>query len=155
MLHVLDVSAINAAGRQPNAPLIFEALDDLIKDKRACFPDEVLEELERLARGEFTYTWTKAVATDRCDKGAAYKHVQSVAHLVPNLVDADAEHESSAVAVLAQARSLMLLRQDIVVVTEDVRPKPTRMALAEACQQLEVPWMPLPTCLSSCGYTLM
>jgi len=153
VLHVFDVSALNAAGRYRNASLVFEALGDLIEDKQACFPDDVLGELERLARGEFTYTWAKAIAPSRCEKGAAYKHHQAIAHQVPDLIDHEAEHESSVVAVAAQAYSLMQAgRIDVTAVTEDVRAKPTRLPLATGCGQLGIPWISLANCLRTCGY---
>lgn len=130
-----------------------DVLGDLIEDKRACFPDTVLAELERLARGEFTYTWAKAIAPSRCEKGAAYTHQQAVAHQVPGLVDHESEHESSVVAVVAQARSLIQTgRVDVTVVTEDVRPKPTRLPLVAGCNQLSIPWISLADCLRTCGY---
>jgi hypothetical protein len=152
MLYILDVSAINLAGRRDNAPLILEALGDLIESSVACFPDEVLAELERLARGEFTYTWAKAAAPNRFDKGASYKVLASTSHQVRGLVDIYAEYESSACAVLAQARSLGLDGRDVSVVTEDTREKPTRMSLAAACDQMDVRWVPLNDCLLLCGH---
>lgn len=152
MIHILDASCINAAGRHSNAPFVLDVLDDLIKDRQACFPDEVLLELERLAKGEFTYSWLKATSNNRFNKGAAYKHHQYVAHQVPSLVDDDAQYESSAVAVLAQARDLSVTGLDVAVVTEDIRVKPTRTALSVACNQLGMPWMRLSDCLGACGF---
>jgi hypothetical protein len=150
MIFVIDAPAIIFVGRQHQAASIFDALHDLIVTQQMCFPDEVLEELQRLARGEFAYSWTKAAAASRFDRGAAYKHYVAVVSQVPGLVDADAEHESSAPCVLAQARSLMLEQQTIQVVTEDVRDKPTRLSLASACAQLGVSWCAMAECLRSC-----
>lgn len=152
VIYVFDAHAINATGRQSHAPLIFDVLYDLICESLACFPDEVVEELKRLAKGEFTYSWVKAAASSRFDKGAAYKHYQAVTSLVPDLVDDYAEYESSAACVLAQARSLTVVGHEVKVVTEDIRTKPTRICLAEACDRLEMPWCTLQQCLVTCGH---
>lgn len=147
MVYVFDASAINFVGRQTNAALIFDVLHDLMLGRHMCFPDEVVDELKRLAHGEIAYTWTRAAAVSRLDRGAAYKHLVAVTHRVPNLVDDEAEYESSAPNVLAQAHSLMLDGHDVCVVTEDVRIKPTRLSLAAACAQLDVPWCAVAECL--------
>lgn len=151
-VYVIDASAINYVGRQNNAPLIFDALQDLISGQFMCFPDEVLDELKRLAKGEYAYSWTKAVAASRMDRGAAYKHLQAVIYQVPNLVDQDSEYESSVACVLAQARSLAYDGHDVQVVTEDVRDKPTRISLAAACATLNVPWCAVSECLRRHNY---
>ncbi|MFI6599140.1 DUF4411 family protein [Nonomuraea sp. NPDC050536] len=150
-MYVIDVSALNAVGHHRNGPLIFDVLDDLVKAQQLCFPDEVLNELERLAKGEFTYSWTKATASDRLDKGAPYKYYQAVVHQVRELVDEDAEHESSAATVAAQAKSLMADGYSVTVITEDIKSKPTRMPLALACDILEIPWIGIGHYLESCG----
>jgi len=151
-MYIIDASAINHVGRQRHAPLMFDVLLGMIASHQMCFPDEVLDELERLARGEHTYTWAKAAAASRFDRGAAYKHLVAVTHQVRDLVDAEAEYESSAPCVLAQARSLFLTGHKVKVVTEDVRDKPTRISLAAACSKLDMPWCAVSQCLKDQGH---
>jgi hypothetical protein len=151
-MYVIDASAINHVGRQATAPGVFDVLLEMIESHEMCFPDEVLDELERLAKGEHAYTWAKAAGASRLDRGAAYKHLVAVTHLVPALVDAEAEYESSAPCVLAQARSLQLAGFSVRVVTEDVRDKPTRISLAAACAQLDMSWCAVSQCLRDEGH---
>jgi hypothetical protein len=152
MLHVIDAPAINYVGRKIEAPAIFDALHDHIQEEKLCFPDEVLEELKRLAKGEFTYSWVKAAAVSRFNKGAAYKHYVAVTSQVTELIDIYAEHESSCAAVLAQAYSLILAGHPVTVITEDVRDKPTRISLAAACERMHMTWCRLDQYLHICGY---
>lgn len=153
MLHVVDVSSLLAAGWRADANFVLQFLDDLVKDETLCYPDAVLHELKQRARGEFTYTWAKAVGDNRCSKSVAYGYIRLVSESVPDLVDEEAQTASSAPEVLAQACALRKTDPDVCVVTEDVKDKPTRLALATACDRLEVPHMRLNDCLSAAGYS--
>jgi hypothetical protein len=137
-VYVFDGSSIIAVGLRQDAAQIFELFGDLIHANRACFCDEVLDELSRLAREEQANTWAKAIASSRCHKGASYKIWGWVAQNVPDLIDHDAEHEGSSVGTLALARELEKWTIAPVVVTEDIIDKPTRLSLTTACQRLSV-----------------
>jgi Domain of unknown function (DUF4411) len=134
--YVLDVSTINAISLDvPDPELVFDRLTDLVKEGTVCFSNEVIDELKRLAEGELAYTWAKAAGTARREKGAPYDYVQWVADNVRDLVDEYAEYESAAPTVLAQACYLKADGQEVCVVTEDIRDKPTRISLGSGCAQ--------------------
>jgi hypothetical protein len=146
-VYVFDGSSIITAGLLDDAPEIFDLFGELIHGHRACFPDEVLAELGRLAKDEHPNTWAKGIAPTRCHKGASYKIFGWVAQNVQDLIDYDAEHSSPAAAVLAQARELSTPAFEAIVVTEDIIDKPTRISLATACQQLDMPYVRLHECI--------
>lgn len=151
MIYVFDSSAlIGIFLRGPDHGAVYNALTDFVTSDKVCFCDDVLAELERLARNEPPHMWAKAVEKSRCHKDAVYKHKIWAAQKAPDLIDVDAEFGSAA-CVLAQARELISLQQKIRVVTEEINDKPTRAALAVVCKMLDVPVMRLQECLEELG----
>jgi len=128
----------------------FNALTDLVKSHELVFCDEVVVELEHVARNESPHVWAKAVRDSRADRGAAYALVEWVIANVPDLVDPDAEFDLCAPYVLAQARQLEGTGP-VYVVTEDVVDKPTRISLTAACIQVGALTMTLHDCLIAAG----
>jgi hypothetical protein len=151
VIYVFDSSAlIGILLKGPDHGSVYNRLTDFVNSDQVCFCDDVLVELERLARNEPPHIWAKAVAKSRCHKDAAYKHKMWTAQQAPDLIDLDAEFGSAA-AVLAQARELISLQQKTRVVTEDINDKPTRAALAVVCRRLNIPVMRLQECLAELG----
>jgi hypothetical protein len=118
-----------------------------------CFPGEVVEELERLAKEEAALIWAKTAASARCHKGAQFNYVSWVLEVCEDLVDksALASQEPAAPYVAAQALELQTENVDVTVVTEDVLEKPTRKCLAEACDDLELPYVRVEQFLEETG----
>jgi hypothetical protein len=75
VIYVLDVSAL--LGIQvyvPTPELVFDTMVDLVDEGTVCFCDEVLEELERVAKGTWTFVWAKSVARSRTQRGGGYEN---------------------------------------------------------------------------------
>src|SRR4051794_734437 len=106
MLFVLDAPAIIAVGWEADDPdAAFDALTDVVQDGEACFADQVLDELGRLARRGTPYMWAGAVAGSGCPRGAAYNYLQWVVHDFSSVADltSSQSQESAAAYVAAQA----------------------------------------------------
>jgi hypothetical protein len=128
----------------------FNALTDLVMSHELVFCDEVVGELEHVARNESPHVWAKAVRDSRADRGAAYALVEWVIANVPELVDPDAEFDLCAPYVLAQARQLDGTGP-VYVVSEDVVDKATRVSLTTACLRVGAPTMTLRECFVAAG----
>ncbi len=92
MLHVSDTSAllgIDYYVQPQHYNVVLDLCTDAVLAGTLTWPDEVLRDLERLARGETLYTWAKAVHSDRSYKSAAWKHSEWVMHKGPELLDSD------------------------------------------------------------------
>jgi hypothetical protein len=120
-------------------------MTDLVNESKLCFPTEVVEELERLAKAEAAFIWAKAVAGSRCHKGAPYNYTAWVLETCADIVDETALASQEPAAPFVAAQGVQLQDEDIemTVVTEDVLEKPTRMCLWKACAELELPRMRL------------
>lgn len=154
MLYVLDAPAVVSVmwlAKDPTA--VFDALTDLVTDRKVCFCDEVLTELERTARRETALTWAKSVAGARTNKGAGYSMIVWVGHDFSDIVDttAKASAESCAPWVIAQALELQKAHVDVTVVTEDLKRKVTRASVREACEHFGIEWMTLTEFLDHAG----
>lgn len=139
MLHVVDTaSLLTIQNFREDAVDCFVGMTDLVKESQLCFPAEVIDELERLAKGESALVWAKAVSDSRCNKGASYNYTEWVLASCPTLLDdtALATQEPAAPFVAAQAVQLQSESHEVCVVTEDVLEKPTRMCLRQACAEL-------------------
>ena len=153
LVYVIDVSAVIAVQLQASDPdACFVRMIDLAGDGRLTFPNEVLDELERLARDEPALGWAKGVAPLREHKGAPYTYPAWVLSQFDVILDrtASASNEPSAVFVIAQALQLAESR-DVTVVTEDVREKPTRACLRDACERFNLRWIQVPEFLDETG----
>lgn len=141
MLYVADSAAIiEVQNSRPNSSACFNGMTALVEESSLCFPDEVIEELGRLAKDEAGHVWARAVSGSRCHRGAPFNYVTWVLQECSGLVDATAlaSQEPAAVYVAAQALQLSNDGKEVAVVTEDVHEKPTRQCLAEACERLEL-----------------
>lgn len=145
-LYVVDTATLlTIQNERSDASECFDGMTDLVQESRLCFPAEVVEELGRLARGEQALVWAKAVAASRCNKGAPYSFTSWVLESCSGLVDetALATQEPAAPFVAAQAVQIRAEDNEVFVVTEDIREKPTRLCLRQACEQLDLPSMRL------------
>lgn len=141
MIYVIDAAALVAIPLELSAPeSVWGALTDLVQGRELCYPNEVIEELERTARGERPLDWAKSNAADRRHHGATLQHQQWVIHQVSDIVDLSARNtqEPAARFVLAQAFELEDAGEETTVVSEDFRPKPTRISLHEGCNRLGI-----------------
>jgi hypothetical protein len=141
LLYVVDTATLlTIQNDRPDGPQCFLGLTDLVNESRLCFPTEVVEELERLAKDEAALIWAKTAASARCHKGAPFNYVTWVLEVCEELADlsAPASQEPAAPYVAAQALELKTESVEIAVVTEDVLEKPTRKCLAQACEDLEL-----------------
>lgn len=77
--------------------------------------------------------------------------VQWVVHNVPELVDPGATEETDHVDVLAHAVHLRDLTHEVTVVTQDWGEKPTRVALGEACDAVDVSAITMRACFVGVG----
>lgn len=140
-MYVMDGPAIvSVAIAVPDPNKIYLGMTDLLEDGALCFPNEVLNELERTARNESSLVWARSCAASRAHKGAAYNFIEWVGHSFPDLVDTTARdtQEPGAVYVIAQALALLDAKLNVTVVTEDTRPKPTRACVLEACEHFDL-----------------
>jgi rRNA maturation endonuclease Nob1 len=154
LLYVVDTAALlTIQNDRSDGPNCFLGLTDLINESKLCFPTEVVEELERLAKEEAALIWAKTAASARCHKGAPFNYVSWVLEVCEDLVDksALASQEPAAPYVAAQALELKTENVEVTVVTEDVLEKPTRKCLLQACQDLELPYLRLDQFLNEVG----
>jgi hypothetical protein len=143
VVYVVDAPAlvvVPLSVADPNE--VFLGLTALLNDGELCFCNEVVDELERTAKGEAPLVWVSGNAANRVHRGPAYNSIEWVAQDFPAIVDTTVRdtHESAALYVCAQALELSEGR-DVTVVTEDLRAKPTRTSLA--CEHFELRWLAL------------
>lgn len=128
----------------------FDDLTARIVDGTLCFCDQVVEELNRTAESEPGALWVATVKRLRQHSGAAMATIRWVTQNVPRLIDPGARNDA-APYVLAQARSLDQDGHKVAIVTEDLHDKPTRRALSDACDHLQIPWLQVPEWTNQCG----
>jgi rRNA-processing protein FCF1 len=154
LLYVIDTAALLTIqnGRSDSANC-FLGMTDLVNESKLCFPNEVVEELERLAREEEALVWAKTASSSRCHKGAPYNYVAWVLQACEDIADKSAHvsQEPAAPYVAAQALELKTENVEALVVTEDVLEKPTRKCLRQACEDLELPFIQLDQFFSQAG----
>jgi hypothetical protein len=141
VLYVIDGPAlITLSLGVDDASDILTEMGELIENGTLCFCPEVLAELDRLAKGDMVVAWAHAAAPNRVHKGAAYSVSAWVVHDFPAITDTTARHtqESAAPYVVAQALELREAGQDVTIVSEDRRPKPTRASVLAACEHFEI-----------------
>jgi hypothetical protein len=152
LIYVFDASALLAVDYYcPTPQYVFGEMVDMVSDGRVCFCDEVLEELGRMASGEWPFVWAKSVSERRRYRGGGYSTKILIAAQARELIDGEASYESSAPAVLAQAYDLRADGLDAYVVTEDTVEKPTRIPLVIACGRLSVPCKSTHEFLKACN----
>ncbi|WP_093782069.1 DUF4411 family protein [Streptomyces sp. yr375] len=140
-MYVIDTDALVSMAQlvpESNVNLLLEELVPLVEEGMVCFPDLVIAECKRLAHGESVALWVRSVAGSRVCKSVAYSFTIQVLATAPDLLDEEGEEESSQVAVAAMALYFSSQGADVVVVTEDRRPLPTRACLADACKEMDV-----------------
>jgi hypothetical protein len=138
------VAIVSVALVAPDPSAAFLGMTDLLGEGKLCFPNEVVEELERIARKEAPLMWAKGCSPSRTNKGAPYPFIEWVGQDFPDLVDATARdtQETGAVYVVAQALALKDANLGVTVVTNDIRAKPTRASTQEACVHFKIPSRP-------------
>jgi hypothetical protein len=154
VIYVLDGPAIVSVPLVvPDPSGAFLGMTDLLSDGKLCFPNEVVVELERIARNEPPLVWAKGCAPNRAHKGAPYGFIEWVGRDFPSLIDPTARdtHESGAVYVVAQALALADADVSVTVVTNDVREKPTRASTLQACEHFELSCLELRDFLEAVG----
>ncbi len=154
MLYVLDGPAILSVSLEvSDENAVFVGLSELLDDGDLCFCDEVLPELDRLAKGEAGRTWARTAAPNRAHKGASYLAIEFVAQDFSEIIDTTARdtQESAALYVVAQALELRDAGREVIVVSQDRRPKPTRASVLEACEHFGLPCISLPEFLEQVG----
>jgi len=137
-LRVIDAASLLTAQDVIKPDDYMETLRDLndqVDQDALVFPSEIVKDLERRARGEYLSTWVKALASGRSLPTVPYKYNQAVTGACPDLVDPDAPNDSPT-AVAALAYMLRNQGRRVQVVTDDLLPKPFRIPLADACDQL-------------------
>ena len=141
MLYVLDGSSI------VSVPILvgdyneaFIGMTDLLAGGDVCFCDEVIDELARTARNEQPYVWARTSAASRAHKGAQYPTIEYVVQDFDAIIDETARdtQEPAALYVVAQALELQRKGREVVVVSQDRMPKPTRASVLEACEHFEL-----------------
>lgn len=146
VLYVLDGPAIVTVSLEVSDDNeVFMGLTDLLDDGEVCFCDEVVPELERLAKGDPALTWAKTAAPNRAYKGASYLTIEFVAQDFKEIIDTTARdtQESAALYVVAQALELRDNGVEVTVVSQDRHSKPTRASVLEACQHFGLPCITL------------
>lgn len=154
MIYVVDGPAIVSVPLiAPDPSAVFLGMTDLLNDGNLCFPNEVVDELERTARKESPLMWAKGCAPNRTNKGAPYRFIEWVGQDFPSLIDATARdtHETGAVYVVAQALALKEAKIAVSVVTNDIREKPTRASTLQACEHFKLPCLELAEFLATVG----
>ncbi|MFY1586970.1 hypothetical protein ACN267_20975 [Micromonospora sp. WMMD734] len=132
---VLEIPTLCASD---SLPLVLDELTELVKTGHLCFPDQIMHDCARWAKGETIHTWIKAVSGHRQLKKLPSEWQEEVLGLCEDLCDYDDENEQSPVLVAAMA--VMISREyslsTVNVVTEDRNNLPTRMCLNDACPNL-------------------
>jgi hypothetical protein len=151
---VVDGAAINRVARDSsNYNYAFAHLTDLVNASELTFCDQVVAELERTAEGDPGLLWADTVKALRSHSTAPYTTQRWVLANVDDVVDPDDRYDA-APYVVAQAKALRDTGNDqLAVVTEDLADKPTRRALADICDELEIPWVEVPDMMAASGFT--
>jgi hypothetical protein len=136
-MYVVDGPAIVSVPLNVGEPSkVFLGMTEMLNDAKLCFCDQVVTELERIAKDEQPLVWAKGCSANRAHKGAAYNFIAWVTVDFSDLVDETARdtQEAAAVYVVAQALALRDAGLDVTVVSEDRYRKPTRASVREACE---------------------
>jgi hypothetical protein len=144
VLFVVDATAIVSVPRLVGNPdEVFEGLSDAVADSDLCYCNEVLDELARIARDTDALNWARTNSVNRCHNGAGLNALEWVGHDFGEIVDVTTRdtQEPASQYVIAQALELRENKHEITVVTEDIREKPTRASLREACEHFRLPWI--------------
>ena len=141
-------SVVHIRERVPRASRadVLRRLLALAGNQQVLLPHQVIEELERF-RGASGRRDELAAWARRCERVGASFHprlelVKGVLRAAPSLIDADAEFEEADPYVLALALERAEIGDRVVVVTNDVRDRPTKMSLSTACGLLGVASVP-------------
>lgn len=144
MKWTIDGAAINRIAEQSsNYNAAFDAMTKLVADGELTFCDELVGELQRTAENEPGALWANTVKSQRQNTGAGMATLGWVMRNVKAVQDPEDRHDA-APHVIAQARALAADHPGLAVVTEDILEKPTRRALSDVCDELQIPWLQVP-----------
>ena len=145
---IIDTSSIAEIRRKipgvPERKAIFLKLDEVAASGALVFPQQVLDELER-GRYKDVYDhgfeWTKRHA-HRCKRNEPlHAHVREVLSdpQIRRVLDPDKDHEEADPYILALAIKLRESGFTVGVITEDVKTRPDKLGLKDACGLLMIP----------------
>lgn len=97
---------------------MYDALTDLVKDKKLTFPDSVLGTCKRFAGDEVATMWANAVSGHRKKYVIHYSFEQKVLGKCPELLDVDDDSVASHVDVATMALCLSETLE-VKIVSED------------------------------------
>jgi hypothetical protein len=127
---------------RPTLHQVLDEMTELVKRQRLCFPTPVVKFCKNFAGDEAVTMWVNAVSGHRVKKTVDAAFQTEVMDLCEEISDQDDPEESTPLFVAAMCLE-MSSSLDVVIVTEDRRPQPTRMCFLEACDVLELPTMTL------------
>jgi hypothetical protein len=131
LLYLQSVECVDGGRLQ-----VFDHMTDLVRARCLYFPTIVVKECARYATGEEVHTWAKAVSGSRNLTNPECEYQTIVLDKCDEIADPLDTEESSQLLVAAMALQLDTPRVDVFVVTEDRLEQPTRMCLADACQEI-------------------
>jgi hypothetical protein len=118
----------------------FKTLEALVSDGSVAMPRQVIKEVSGIAHPDLPGAWAPGVRRSlRYPTDVPYEYLQRVMMVAGEVVDATKTDEDADPYVLAMA--LWLVDQGaepVVVTTDQVDRLPIRIALATACQRLNI-----------------
>ncbi|MEW6048009.1 MAG: DUF4411 family protein [Bacillota bacterium] len=133
---VLDTSAVVELKTLPPAVQMRLYGDLSTLRARGCvtYPKKVTDELSLWAARDAPYSWARSHRVS----DPSFEDVRRVMAVVGDVVDTQKDHEDADPYVLALAVALQREHgaNGVVVVSEDVRDRPTRISIATACRRL-------------------
>lgn len=120
-------------------PSGLDQMESLLDQGLMTFCDDVIKDLEIIARGEPILYWAKSVRDQRFHKSADWPTQAAVSRRCPKVIDAGAD-SSPQLCALAQAYDLFSdASQEVTLVTNDYGSKPLRISVEDAAATIELP----------------
>lgn len=143
---VIDTSGIAEIRRKLNVQdrkVVFERLTVLVTDGKLKFPRQLLDEVERGAlKNDYDHAWHWVKNNVEHCKGhePLDSYVKAVLEnkQVARVLDPGKDHEEADPYILALAVKLKEAGELAGVITEDVRTRPTKLSLKDACGLLRI-----------------
>lgn len=155
-IYVFDLSAmesLNAAVSQDDN--LIDKLNILTEEELLLFCDQVRDECKLLLKGQPITRW--AIPTFRGFKKLAqvtFEDCQKALAAVPDILDEMEEGESQALKTIALAYHLDRAGVDVVVVSDEDITLEARCTVGEACAQMQIRALNVPSFLREVGALL-
>lgn len=154
-MYVIDTSSIIAViddVPRNRRPALFRALSELVQQDQLLFPREVFKELDRATnkrKPDEAFIWAHSnkasavrIAPSQDNLREVLSHPQAKLVLDPDKTGVE-EADPYVLALAMDLRDSGHIAQDVVVVTQETRDRPSKLSMATACGLLRLYRIPL------------